>query len=218
MTQLHCSRQVSVFRAGFSLLAAPVFLLLELVGCNTSAVVMDSGRVPSDVPTITDTPSDAPNPNMTVTSTAFTMSMPIPPKHAYTGCGVSAMNLSPQLTWAGAPANTQSFAIIFDDIDVPPPDPFTHWIAWNIPSTTTSLDEGVMSNTNEFINGRNDFPLRGYAGPCAPRPERHRYVFTVYALDVASIPLLATASAGNLKLELEGHILARGQLTGTYRQ
>ncbi len=194
-------------------------LSLSFVGCNPGGTLGDAASDGGQSDAVTDVPSapsDAPNAPLVVTSTAFTMNMSIPPRHALTGCGVNAMNLSPPLAWTGAPAGTQSFAIIFEDIDVP--DSFIHWIAWNIPATTTSLPEGVMANTPDFVNGFSDLRRRGYGGPCAPPPERHRYVFNVYALDVASIALQGGATIADLRPELEGHVLAQGRLVGQYRQ
>lgn len=160
--------------------------------------------------------ADAPAAALTVTSSAFAEGAAIPAVHAYAGCGAGASNLSPPLAWTGAPASARSFALWVEDPDAPS-GTFTHWLAWNLSSSTASLPQGVTLSVSSFLQGRNDFGEQGYGGPCPPNGQ-HRYVFHVYALSVASLSLPATSGAAELRAALQGNILAQGALTGTYRQ
>jgi len=103
----------------------------------------------------------------------------IPQVNANATCGGS--NKSPQMTWTNPPDGTLGYAITVIDEDA---DTFIHWILYNIPSTTTELDQnsGTPTGASTVQNGYGD---TGYGGPCPPVDEAHTYEFTVYALDVA---------------------------------
>jgi Raf kinase inhibitor-like YbhB/YbcL family protein len=162
--------------------------------------------------------SDASTAALTVTSTAFAEGAMIPSLHAYMNCGAGATNASPPLAWSGAPAATQSFALIMDDPDAPGAT-FTHWIAWNISATRTSLPQGVTPSISSIVQGQNDFGEQGYGGPCPPAATgQHRYQFRVFALSVDSLTIAATSTVAALRAAIEGKVLAQGVLTGTYRQ
>jgi Raf kinase inhibitor-like YbhB/YbcL family protein len=124
---------------------------------------------------------------------------------------------SPQLSWSGAPPNTQSFALILDDPDAPS-GTFTHWIAWNVPASARELAENLPKSAqlpDGTRQGRNDFGKAGYGGPCPPPGKAHRYFFRLYALD--NLPAVkAGAGRGELEHAMEGHVLARGELMGRY--
>lgn len=126
-------------------------------------------------------------------------------------------NVSPALSWSGAPENTKSFALICDDPDAPGRT-WIHWVVYNIPATMTSLPEAVsMRKTvlNNIIQGTTSFRKIGYGGPCPPRGPAHRYFFKIYALDT-ELNLKAGASENELLKAMERHILAKGQLMGRY--
>jgi Raf kinase inhibitor-like YbhB/YbcL family protein len=143
---------------------------------------------------------------MTVSSSAFADGRPIDKKCTCDGRGVS-----PALEWRGHPAGTKSFAIICDDPDAPS-GTFTHWVLYDIPAATTRLEEGAA---NAGRAGVNSFSRRGYGGPCPPRGAPHRYFFHVYALDVASLGP-AGMSKEDAAGAMKGHVLAEGQVMGTY--
>jgi hypothetical protein len=147
---------------------------------------------------------------MTVTSAAFQQGQRIPRKH--TGEGE---DVSPPLAWTGAPAETKEFALICDDPDAPTPKPWVHWVAYQIAAATTSLAEG---NAGGALEGRNGWGKTGYRGPMPPPGHGvHRYFFRVYALDQA-LGLKAGASKEQLLAAMQGHLLAQGELMGTYER
>lgn len=100
-------------------------------------------------------------------------------------CGGS--DLSPQLSWSGAPKETQGFAIAMIDIDGRRGAGITHWLLYNIPATVTSLAAGA-GTPELYGGGKNVWDRIGYSGPCAAIGEApHHYVITLYALDSAAM-------------------------------
>lgn len=148
-----------------------------------------------------------------VTSTAFEAGAPIPVRHTCDG-----QDLSPPLAWTSAPQGTKSFAVICDDPDAPV-GTWDHWVLFNLPGGTPGLPEGVAAAGGGLpagaLQGLNGWRTTGYRGPCPPKGKPHRYFFRVYALD---IPLsLAGGSSKDKVLEaMKGHVLAKGELMGTY--
>src|SRR5512143_456320 len=121
----------------------------------------------------------------TLTISAFAEGGLIPAKFTCEGA-----NVSPELRWNDAPAGTRSFALIVDDPDAPV-GTFTHWVLFDIPADRAAL---AMGTGAIGVPGKNDFGRAGYGGPCPPRGHGpHRYYFTLYALDIASLKLKAGA-------------------------
>lgn len=128
-------------------------------------------------------------------------------------------DLSPALAWSGAPAKTQSFALIADDPDAPM-GTWTHWLLWNIPPHATLLPEdapNVELLDNGARQGINDFKRIGYGGPCPPPGDPPRYFFKFFALD-ARLDLKPGASRDQLERAIKPHILAETQWMGTYKR
>ncbi len=147
---------------------------------------------------------------LTLTSPAFANGATIPKKFTCEG-----LNISPELRWSDTPINTQSYALIVDDPDAPV-GTFTHWVLFDIPGDRSSLAEGESTSG---LAGRNDFGRSGYGGPCPPRGHGpHRYFFTLYALDVASLKLKAGATRREVETALRGHSLAQAQYLGRYER
>lgn len=122
---------------------------------------------------------------------------------------------SPRLRWSGAPQGSKSFALIMDDPDAPV-GTFTHWLLHAIPAGVSELTEGQQPG-QIGTTLKNDFGRPGYRGPCPPRGHgRHRYYFTICALDVASLGKPATRGA--LDTAMRGHILATARVMGTYER
>lgn len=123
-------------------------------------------------------------------------------------------DLSPPLQWDGIPDDTASLALIMDDLDAN----FVHWVAYDMDPALSGIDS--VGNTETLPddggdNGKNSFGDSGYGGPCPPSGQNHTYQFTLYALD-APADLDPGATASQLGLVIEGHIIATGVLTGTY--
>jgi Raf kinase inhibitor-like YbhB/YbcL family protein len=147
-----------------------------------------------------------------ITSTVLQDGQPIPDK--YTGHGD---DVSPPLQWSGAPMQTKSLALICEDPDAPP-GMFAHWLVYNLPPTTTSLDENVPKGQTivyGFLQGKNGFGNIGYNGPNPPAGKVHHYVFKVYALDIILL-LPGGGDRGDLLSAMDGHVIGEGELTGTY--
>jgi Raf kinase inhibitor-like YbhB/YbcL family protein len=150
--------------------------------------------------------------NIEVTSSAFPAGQAIP--RQYTGDG---QNVSPPLQWGGPPDGTRSLALLCEDPDAPR-GTFTHWVLFNLPAESRELSEGVPPQAtlpNGTTQGSNGFGKIGYGGPAPPPGKPHRYVFKLFALD-RSLGLHGGATRDELCKAMEGHILAEGQLTGTY--
>ena len=150
-----------------------------------------------------------------LTSDAFANGATIPAKYTCIG-----KNISPALAWTDPPAGTQSFALIMDDPDAPV-GTWVHWVLYNIPAETRSLAEdlpvtgkNVPEGQGSPFVGRNSGGNIGYDGPCPPSGT-HRYFFKLYALD-ETVGLLPGADKGELLKAMEGHIIAQGELVGTF--
>lgn len=138
-----------------------------------------------------------------VTSKAFDDGDTIPIKYTCDG-----LNVNPPIELAFIPNKAVSLAIIVEDPDAPI-NKWTHWIVWNIPIT-----HHIQENTKLGISGLNDFSKNFYCGPC-PMNGEHKYVFQIYALD-SFIELPIKTKILTFKREISNHILAFGEITGTY--
>jgi Raf kinase inhibitor-like YbhB/YbcL family protein len=140
-------------------------------------------------------------------------------------------NVSPPLTWAETPEGTKSFVLICDDPDAPSPrnprpDPWVHWVIYNIPADASELPEGVPrdaqlsmpAGAKQGVNSW-DADNLGYRGPSPPpRSGTHRYFFKLYALDTELDLGAGQVTKSQLLQAMQGHILAQGQLMGTYER
>ena len=125
-------------------------------------------------------------------------------------------DVSPPLSWSGAPEQSESFALICDD-PYAPAGTWVHWVFYDIPVSISELPEkisGAEKPKTGGTQGVNDFRKIGYGGPCPPGGT-HRYIFRLYALDT-SLELVGGASRAELVAAMEGHILAQAELSGTY--
>lgn len=148
--------------------------------------------------------------SLTVRSSAFGEGGEIPSRYTCDG-----ENVSPPLSWSGAPDATQSIAVIVSDPDA---GGFVHWLAADL-VTNAGLGEGVSgraTGNGAGVEGRNDFGKAGYGGPCPPSGT-HRYEFVVYALS-AQLGLSPGYSRGDLERAMQGKVLASGTLTGRYQR
>jgi Raf kinase inhibitor-like YbhB/YbcL family protein len=162
--------------------------------------------------------------NLTLTSADIREGGTIANEHLLTGFGCTGGNLSPALSWSGAPAGTKSYAINMIDPDAPTGSGWWHWVVFNIPPGTTSLPRGAGNPKKKLmpkgaIQSRTDFGTGGYGGPCPPAGDKpHRYQITVFAVDVDKLPVAKNdkASAASVGFDLHFHALARTTLTGLF--
>jgi Raf kinase inhibitor-like YbhB/YbcL family protein len=150
---------------------------------------------------------------------AFEKDGPIPVQYAADGD-----NASPAIEWSGAPQGTKSFVLIADDPDATKPKPFTHWLAYDIPAATTKLREGipgspVLQDPKMMKQGANSQGSTGYTGPKPPVGDpAHHYHFQVFALDIDTLSLDPGAKRDAVLNAMEGHVLAEGQVVGTFER
>lgn len=156
---------------------------------------------------------------ITIESTAFAAKGRIPKK--FTGDGA---DVSPPLTWSAVPDGTQELALICDDPDAPTPQPWVHWIIYKLAPDLTGLPEGIPTGTRieqpvAALQGRNSWTsgaTTGYRGPAPPAGHgTHHYHFRLYALDTP-LDLQPGVDKTALLAAMHGHILAEGELIGTY--
>jgi Raf kinase inhibitor-like YbhB/YbcL family protein len=181
-----------------------LFLALAICSAATGAVVTRASVMK---------PPEA-HKQMELTSSAFKNGQPIPNQYTCEG-----NNISPPLTWNGAPGNTETFALIVDDPDAPK-GVWTHWMVFNLPADASGLPEAAAKSgplPGNAKEGLNDFNHPNYDGPCPPAGKEHRYFFKIYALDTA-LGLPSGASRKDMEAAMAKHILAEGQLMGTYQR
>lgn len=139
-------------------------------------------------------------------SPAFREGGQIPKKFSCDGDDVS-----PALSWRGAPSRTSELALVMEDRDA---DRFVHWTVLRIPPQTNRFEEGRIPAG--AVEADNSFGKRGWGGPCPPEgDEPHRYVFALYALR-RELGLGPDASPDEVREALAGAGLARGTLTGLF--
>ena len=155
---------------------------------------------------------------LAVTSSAFVAGGPIPDRYTPQGA-----NQSPDLSWTAVPAGTRELVLVVEDPDAPFPNPFVHWVLHRIPASFTSLPpalpgERALGQLGGAVQGTNDAKTRGYFGPQPPLGHGlHHYHFQLFALD-AQLAVDADAKLDDLKTAMAGHVLAVGELVGTYER
>jgi Raf kinase inhibitor-like YbhB/YbcL family protein len=148
------------------------------------------------------------------------------PTEQYSGLfGVpGGKDVSPQLSWNGAPEGTRSYAVTVYDPDAPTGSGFWHWAVADIPANVTELDSGAGAPGGEGLPAgaivlRNDAGMAGYVGAAPPEGHGpHRYAFAVHAVDVEKLGIDADATPAVLGFNLFSHTLARGLLVATYER
>lgn len=144
----------------------------------------------------------------------------MPEAQAYNGFGRHGSNISPQLSWTGAPVGTKSFVITLYDPDAPTGSGWWHWVVVNIPASVHELARGAGSGLAKLPEGaletRTDFGHPGYGGAAPPAGETHRYIFTVYALKTDTLDVGADTSAAMIGFLVHDNLLAKATLTVRY--
>ncbi len=132
--------------------------------------------------------------------------------------GCTGGNVSPELSWSGAPAGTKSFVLTAYDPDAPTGSGFWHWVMFNIPATTTHLDGGIKPDAlpTGAIQARSDYGAPGFGGACPPPGKPHRYIFTVYALKLDKLDLDANATPAVVGFMTLANSIGKATLTAKY--
>lgn len=192
---------------------ACVLALAPCVSCGREP----EAAMPSPTPATSSPSPSVPATSLQLRSPDFDPDGSLPAKLTCDGDGVS-----PALQWSGVPAGARSLALIVDDPDAPDPAApqrtWVHWVLYDVPAGGAGLPQGVRTaqlpaGTRE---GRNDWNKTGFGAPCPPRG-RHRYVHTLYALDVV-LPDLDNPDKAQLLARMEGHVLGSARLVGTYER
>jgi Raf kinase inhibitor-like YbhB/YbcL family protein len=135
--------------------------------------------------------------------------------------GCTGQNLSPALAWQNPPAGTRSFALMVHDPDAPTGSGWWHWIVYNIPASTTSLpaDAGNPQKAlmpKGVIQGRNDYGVHAYGGPCPPPGPAHRYFFRLHALKLDKLDTPVEASAALIGFNVNANTLAVAEIMAMF--
>ena len=169
-----------------------ILILIFIIGCN-----QQQEQIQKSIGVV----------NMKLTSPAFANNDIIPSEFTCDGA-----DASPPLIISDVPSNAKSLALVMDDPDAPV-GTWDHWIAFNIPPSTKQISKRAEP---EGIAGKNSWGRTGYGGPCPPSGT-HRYFFKLYALDtILNLPEGATKK--DLEKAMQGHIIAKAELMGTYKR
>lgn len=185
------------------LIVLGALLVLIVIGGIIIFVKTKSAQEPIQQKTIT-----IPTIPMIIASDAFKNNDYIPAKYTCDG-----LNISPPFRFADIPADTASLVLIVDDPDAASGD-WTHWLVWNIPSETASLEENSIPAA--AVVGKNDFEENQYGGPCPPKGTHH-YQFKLYALD-EKLNLPANSNKEELLAAMQSHVIIEARLVGLYSQ
>lgn len=153
-----------------------------------------------------------------LTSKAIQNGKKIDIEQVYNGYGCAGKNISPDLQWSNPPKGTKSFALIVHDPDAPVEGGWYHWLVFNIPSIKKSLLKGEILPYPMFQTATS-FDVPGYGGPCPPvGHNRHRYIFTLYALDVPRLPLHEDFKPQYAEKIMLPHVIGQASITGYYQR
>lgn len=136
----------------------------------------------------------------------------------FNGFGCEGKNISPQLMWINAPKDTKSFAVTVYDPDAPTGSGWWHWLIFDIPANVDSLPAGAGNPEKNLapagsVQSMTDFKKTGFGGACPPVGDRpHRYIFTVYALNVENLSMDAATPPGMIGFFLNQKAIAKASI------
>jgi Raf kinase inhibitor-like YbhB/YbcL family protein len=161
-------------------------------------------------------------PTIVVKSPAFGNGQAMAKKYTQEG-----ENVSPPLSWTGVPASAVELVLVVEDPDAPHPQPVLHWVAYHIPPQLTGLEEGVATWPEVPVGvgpgkmmrqGQNNSKKVGYTGPMPPLGHGvHHYHFQLFAVD-RLLNLSDKPEREQLIEAMKGHVVAQGELVGTYER
>lgn len=158
-----------------------------------------------------------------LTSTDLHQGKPMSSAHEFQGFGCNGGNLSPQLSWSGAPKETEAFAVVAYDPDAPTGSGWWHWQMVNIPKKINSLPTGAGDPQKGkapagSISTKNDYGIPGFGGACPPKGHGpHRYQFTVHALS-KKLEIPDGASGALTGYMVRAHSIASSTIEATYER
>jgi Raf kinase inhibitor-like YbhB/YbcL family protein len=167
-------------------------------------------------PDLIDMPGNTGKAHLTVTSAEVKTDTLIPQDNSSYG-----KSLSPEVSWTRGPASTKSYVVALEDSDAQARGaPITHWVAFNIPASTTSLPGGLPPQGTAtvpagmlFANNIRNMPA--YMGPGTPPKATHHYHLQVLAIDT-TLPLMQGASRADVASAIQGHVVATGEVVGLF--
>ena len=145
-------------------------------------------------------------------SSAFARNGDIPEEYTCDG-----RDVSPPLRWENVPKETKSFALLCEDPDAVGGKVWVHWVLFNIPANVRDLSADVQASSIGAVEGTTSWRATKYGGPCPPL-KKHRYVFTVYALNVPKLQLTTAVKRSALKRAMKEHTLGKAVLIGRYQR
>jgi Raf kinase inhibitor-like YbhB/YbcL family protein len=181
--------------------------LLIVLGMATAAVRQASAQQPTPPP-----PS-----KFKLMTSAYAEGSMIPTQYSCADPNAS----SPALQWSNPPAAALSFAMIMHDTDAAPQKgtmDVTHWIFWNIPASSTSVEGAIKpdSSPDGIVQGKNIRNVNGYQPPCPPPGATpHHYIFEIYALDT-KLDLAAGSARADLLKAMDGHVVGKATYVGLF--
>jgi Raf kinase inhibitor-like YbhB/YbcL family protein len=159
----------------------------------------------------------------TLTGTDKELVKSVPLVYTASAFGCTGGNTSPELHWSGAPKGTLSYVVtLFDPDERSTPSGWWHWIVYDLPPTTDSLAKGAGALKTTLLpagtlQGRSDLGENAYHGPCPAQGDPpHRYTFTIYALNVAKLPVPADSSGGMVTSIVQEHLLGKAVFVAHY--
>ncbi len=139
-------------------------------------------------------------------------------KHGFDKFSCGGENKSPQLSILKVPKEAKSIAITMHDSDINTGSGWWHWIVYNIDPSVTNIDTGAKEISDNAVFGKNDFGTYGYGGPCIwDDDNNHRYIISLYALDVEKLDLPENPSSAMIGYYLNKHAIRKSELDVVYR-
>jgi Raf kinase inhibitor-like YbhB/YbcL family protein len=124
-------------------------------------------------------------------------------------------NISPPIEWKGVPAGTEALALLVEDPDSPTPEPYVHWMVYNMEPGAHGLPEGYMGMSGPS-EGKNSTWHSGYVGMAPPKGDLpHHYHFQLFALD-RRLDLVSGTGRTTLLHAMKGHVIGKGRLVGMF--
>ncbi len=142
------------------------------------------------------------------------------PKESTCNATPQSSMASPPFTWTPGPPGTKSYALVLVDTS----NGLAHSAMYDIPATVFELPKGVERKYQPAVPAgakqtkAYDGVTFGYLGPCPPTGE-HVYQFTLYALDVDTLPnMTQNTDAKTCNSEAKKRALGFATLTAKYKQ